>query len=191
MSNTEKNCTVTNRSGSEVIYNLPDRRIRRSFVPRETKQIPYSELYELMSQPGGRELIYNYLFIEDAKVVKELTNKEPEIEYFFTADSIDVWLNSCSLDEFKDALDFAPEGTIELIKDHSVSLPLRDMLKQEVLKTKFGFDCVRAIKNERDTIEDDNDIKEEVSKRRVAPKTEQESTRRITPKYNIVKKEEK
>lgn len=190
MSNTEKVYAVTNRSGSEVIYNLPDRRIRRSFVPRETKQIPYSELEELMSQPGGRELIYNYLFIEDAKVVKELTNREPEVEYYFTADTIDTWLNSCSLDEFKDALDFAPEGTIELIKDHSVTLPLRDMLKQEALKDKFGFDCARAIKNERDTVIDDEAAKEEAPKRRVAPKKEPESERRVTPKYNVVKKEE-
>lgn len=164
----ERILKVTNRSGSEVVYNLEDRRLRRSFVPKETKQIPYSELQELMSHPGGKELIYGYLLIEDAEVVKELTNKEPEIEYYFTEDTIDEWLNSCSLDQFKDALDLAPDGTIELIKDRSVTLPLRDMLKQEALKEKFGFDCARAIKNERDTVEDGGEIKKEAPKRRVA-----------------------
>lgn len=192
MSN-DKVYEVTNRSGSEVIYNLPDKRIRRSFVPKETKKIPYSELEELMSQPGGRELIYNYLFIRDASIVKALTNKTPEQEYYFTADTIDAWLNSCSLDEFKDALDFAPEGTIELIKDHSVTLPLSDMFKQEALKEKFGFDCARAIKNERDTLaDDDGSITQETPKRRVAPKTvAAEPTRRTASKYNVVNREDR
>lgn len=191
MANTEKMCVVTNRSGSQVIYNLPDKRLRRSFIPKETKKIPYSELEELMSQPGGRELIYNYLFIQDATTVEELANKKPEVEYFFTADTIDGWLNSCSLDEFKDALDFAPEGTIELIKDHSITLPLRDMLKQEALKDKFGFDCAKAIQIEKETKEDEETVSKEPAKRRVAPKetVEAEPTRRVTPKYNVVKRE--
>ena len=32
---------------------------------------------------------------------------------------IPTWINSCSLDEFKDALDFAPEGIKELIKNEN------------------------------------------------------------------------
>lgn len=184
MDNTDKTLKVTNRSGSEVVYNIPDMRVRRSFVPRETKLIQYSELQQLMSQPGGRELIYGYLLIEDAQIVKDLTNKEPEIEYYFTEQTIDAWLNSCSLDQFKDALDFAPEGTIELIKDHSVSLPLTDTRKQEALKEKFGFNCARAIQNERDTVEDGEDVKKEAPKRRVAVKTEEsvEPSRRVSVK---------
>lgn len=190
MQNNERMCTVTNRSGSEVIYNLPDRRLRRAFLPRETKKIAYSELEELVSQPGGREAIYNYFLIQESGVVEELTNKKPEIEYYFTDETINGWLNSCSLDEFKDALDFAPEGTIELIKDHSVSLPLRDMLKQEALKQKFGFDCAQAIKNERDTLaDDDGDEIQEAPKRRVAPTNAEQATRRVLPKYNVVKRE--
>lgn len=143
-------CTVTNRSGGFVTYSIPDRHIRREFSPHETKKVPFFEIEEVAAQPGGCELIYNYLYVTD-DILKNSLNIKPEIEYYLKEEDIDSWMSTCSLDEFKDALNFAPEGVKDLIKSHAVSLPLNDVAKCEALKSQLGFDCMAAIKNEKDT----------------------------------------
>lgn len=149
-------CSVTNRSGGFVTYSIPDRHIRREFSPHETKKVPYAEIEEVAAQPGGRELIYNYLYVTE-EVLKEGLNINPEREYYLKEEDIDSWMSKCSLDEFEDALDFAPEGVKDLIKSHAVSLPLNDISKCEALKAHLDFDCIAAIQNEKDTISDTAD----------------------------------
>lgn len=56
-------------------------------------------------------------------------------------------MESCSIDEFKDALDFAPNGTKDLIKQYAVSKPLNDYDKREAIKAQLGFDVSKAIEN--------------------------------------------
>lgn len=56
-------------------------------------------------------------------------------------------MDSCSIDEFKDALDFAPDGTKDLIKKYAVSKPLNDYDKREAIKAQLGFDVSKAIEN--------------------------------------------
>ena len=76
-------------------------------------------------------------------------------EYWLTEDNIPTWMNTCSLDEFKDGLDFAPEGVKELIKDHAINMPLNDMSKRDAIKTMLGFDVTKAIEIQRLAAEDD------------------------------------
>lgn len=159
---------VTNRSHSIVVYSLPEKHIRREFNFRETKLIPYSELVEVSQRPGGRELIYNHLLIEEVEDIKDVLNINPEPEYYLKESEIDNWLASSTLDEFKDALDFAPDGVKDLIKAHAVSLPLNDMAKIEAIKTQLGFDCMAAIKHEKETIEGNDVAPVAQTKRRVA-----------------------
>ena len=45
--------TVKNRGGSVVGYRLPESGVRRSFQPKESKQITMGELRQLSYQPGG------------------------------------------------------------------------------------------------------------------------------------------
>ena len=54
-------------------------------------------------------------------------------------------MESCSIDEFKDALDFAPNGTKDLIKQYAVSKPLNDYDKREAIKAQLGLDVSKAI----------------------------------------------
>lgn len=185
-------CTITNRSPGVAAYYLPETNTLREFFPREQKKVLYSEVEAVCAQPGGRELLYNYFYIDGDGVAEELLNVKPEPEYFLTEDKIDSWMSSCSLDAFKDALDFAPSGVKELIKRHAVTLPLNDLSKCEAIKAQLGFDVMRAIQNERDTLAKDEDEVEvpTASKRRVAP-AEAGPQRRITPKYDVVKREEK
>ena len=143
----DKMCKVTNRSAGRVIYNIPEDHIRREFYNKETKEIALSELEKLAQQPGGRKLIYNYLSIQDADTVGHLVNRPIEPEYWLTEDKIPEWMNTCSLDEFKDALDFAPEGIKDLIKKYAVSLPLNDFAKRQAMFEQLGFNVTKAIEN--------------------------------------------
>lgn len=175
-----KMCKVTNRSGGRVIYNIPEDKIRREFYNKETKEIPLSELEKLSQQPGGRKLIYNYLSIQDADTIQHLVNHPIEPEYWLTEDKIPGWMNTCSLDEFKDALDFAPEGIKDLIKKYAVSLPLNDFAKRQAIFAQLGFNVTQAIENSG---EDGEPIK--VAKpveRRVTHTETAETQRRVVAK---------
>ena len=58
-----------------------------------------------------------------------------------------------SLDEFLDCLDFAPEGVKDLIKNLSVELPLNDVAKREAILNKLGFNVDNAIRIKRESSE--------------------------------------
>lgn len=171
-----KICAITNRSAGYVGYSLPERNIRRKFAPKETKKVPYYEIEEVLAQSGGERLLKNYFYIEN---VEEILDMKPEPEYFLTEDKIDSWMTTCSLDEFKDALDFAPSGVKDLIKTHAVSLPLNDIAKCEAIQKQLGLNVLQAIKNEKATVADDEE-KQETPKRRVEIKEEKPANRRVS-----------
>lgn len=182
---------VKNRSSSVVVYKIPERNIRREFAPSEVKRIAFGELEDLTYQPGGRELIQNFLQIMDEVVTKDLNiHREPEYN-MSEAQVKDLILNG-SLDAFLDALDFAPLGVIDLIKDLSVKLPISDIHKRQALKEKTGFDVDRAIANDMASREPDTIVEKESSKpaqRRVqAEETAQTPGRRTDGQtYSILK----
>lgn len=153
----ENKCTVTNRSSGMVIYNVPEMHIRRVFYTGETKEVDVAELEALVNQPGGRELIYGYLLIKDPVIAKRLMNIDlgNEVEYNMSENEVKKWLNTCTLDEFKDALDFAPAGVKDLMKKYAVELPLNDVAKRDAMKEQIGFDVDAAItiKKEAETPE--------------------------------------
>ena len=145
---------VKNRSTSVVVYRIPESNLRREWAPGEMKRIPFGELEKLTYQPGGRELIANFLQIMENEVTDDL-NVHREPEYNMSEEQVrDLILNG-SIDAFLDALDFAPIGVIDLIKTMSVQLPITDMAKREALKAKTGFDVDKAIENDRASKEDD------------------------------------
>lgn len=150
----ENKISVTNRSFGSVIYNIPEMGVRREFSPKETKKITREELEALTSQPGGRELIEGYLLVHDAKALEEIVNIQVEPEYWLTEEKIPSWMQTCSNDEFLDALNFAPEGVKSLIKDYAVKLPLNDYNKIGAIKDILGFDVVTAIKINKESQED-------------------------------------
>ena len=144
---------VKNRSTSVVVYRIPESNLKREWAPGEVKRIPFGELEKLTYQPGGRELIANFLQIMENEVTDDL-NVHREPEYNMSEEQVrDLILNG-SIDAFLDALDFAPLGAIDLIKTMSVQLPITDMAKREALKAKTGFDVDKAIENDRASKED-------------------------------------
>lgn len=157
---------VKNRSAGVAIYRIPEDNIRREFAPGETKRIAFGELEKLTYQPGGTELLTNFLQILDQEPTTAL-NIHREPEYDLSEEQIKDLILNGSVDEFLDALDFAPIGVIDLIKSYSVSLPVADLAKRQALKAKLGFDVDSAIKHDLESKEPEEIAAPVASQRRV------------------------
>lgn len=141
--------TVENRTAGKIVYRIPDRNIRRELAPRQTIRVPKEEIEALSYTAGGLDLIRNHLLVKDEQVLDDL-NIHREPEYYMNADNVAKLIREGSLNEFKDALDFAPEGVIDMIKDLSVQIPLNDFSKRQALKEMTGFDVDAAIQHDRE-----------------------------------------
>ena len=179
---------VKNRSSSTVVYRIPETGLRREFAPGEIKRVPFGELEQLTYQPGGPELLENFLQILENEVTDNL-NIHREPEYNMSEAQIKDLLLNGSVDAFLDALDFAPMGVIDLIKSFAVSLPLTDLNKRKALKDKTGFDVDKVLIHLEEEKLAEQAPTEKKAERRVKPE-EVPAGRRTTPKYNVVKKTE-
>lgn len=183
----EKMITIKNRSAGQVTYMIPEDGIRRSFAPGEAKRITSEELEHLTFQPGGKEILAGFLQVieEEGRAIAGLTNVQPE--YNMSEADVVKLIQTGSVDEFLDCLDFAPVGVIDLIKKLSVSIPLYDMQKRAALKKKTGFDVDAALRNIAAEKEDeDGTILKQAAPERRVKKEEVPAGRRTTPKYNVV-----
>lgn len=169
---------VSNRSHGTVVYNIPERHIRKEFAPKETKTISFDEIVAVTNQAGGRELFYDYLLIQNEEALHEALNVQEEPEYWLTNEKVPTWITSCTLAEFKDALDFAPDGVKDLIKSYAVSLPLNDVAKREAIKEQLGFDVSKVLELASDATS--------ASETTAAP-TKRRAT---TPDYKVVNRAE-
>lgn len=182
MINEKKIVRVTNRDNGHVGYRIPDmNNLVRDFSANETKNITVEELKKLAYISGGPTLIRDYLIIDDAEVVKEVLG-EVEPEYYYTEDDVKNLLLTGSLDALKDCLEFAPKGTIDLVKKLAIEMPLNDIAKRKAILEMTGFNVDAAIMVNEETKEESNDtqrvrrisepVKEEVKstgRRTVAP----------------------
>ena len=135
---------VYNKSGGLVVYNTPSFG-RRQFYAGQHSKVDVEELKELIQIPGGISLFMNFLYVEDSKILTDELEMHPEPEYYIKEEDLPNWMNTCSLDEFKDALDFAPIGTKDLIQKLAVSMPLNDYSKRQAIKEQLGLDVSAAI----------------------------------------------
>ena len=185
---------VTNRDNGHVGYKIPDmNNLVRDFSANETKNITVEELKKLAYISGGPTLIRDYLIIDDAEVVKEVLG-EVEPEYYYTENDVKNLLLTGSLDALKDCLEFAPKGTIDLVKKLAIEMPLNDITKRKAILEMTGFNVDAAIMVNEETKEESNDtqkvrrisepVKEEVKStgRRTAVPTVSESKYKILDK---------
>lgn len=167
---------VVNRSTGKVYYDIPEMGIRREFNPNEPKMVSAQEIAAVCQQTGGRTLFYHYLLIEDDGVFHEAVNMKEEPEYWLTAEAIPNWISTCTLDEFTDALKYAPEGVKDLIKKEAVDSKLADMNKREAIKEILNFDVSFAIESLRP------ETPEEIA---VANSAKIQTGRKTAPNYKI------
>lgn len=183
---------VENRSRAIVGFKIPDTKIPKRFVAGEIKEITMGELRQAVQIPGTRLTILNNLIIHDKSAVEELL-PEAEPEYFYTVKDVDFLLEQGTLDQLKDALDFAPEGVVSLIKERAVKNELNDVKKREAILEATNFNVTGAIEiNHLAQVDDKSENNTKV--RRASLLGENEETqvsaparRAATPKYTIIK----
>lgn len=160
---------VTNRSASQVGYAIPDLNIKRLYQPGETKNVSQEELEKLAFEPGGMYILANFLQVsrEDAQTLQI----NPEREYYLSAEGVKQLIREASMDEFLDALDFAPKGIIDMIRDYAVSLPMTDTEKAQAFFEKTGFNVLKAIENERAVKAEEATIAKETGARWIGRET--------------------
>ena len=145
---------VKNRDNGSISYNIPDlNNLYRYFEAGETKKVPMVELRKLSWTPGGEALLKDYLIVNNQEAVDELLGSV-EPEYFYTEEDVKNLLLTGSLDELKDCLDFAPEGTKDLVKKLAVDLELNDIKKRQAILEMTGFNVTSAIAINAETKED-------------------------------------
>ena len=185
---------VTNRDNGHVGYRIPDmNNLVRDFSANETKNITVEELKKLAYISGGPTLIRDYLVIEDPEVVEEILG-DVEPEYYYNEEDVKKLLLNGSLDELKDCIEFAPKGTVDLVKQLAVELPVNDVTKRKAILDMTGFNVDAAIminEETKDEMEDtqrvrrvNEPVKEEVKStgRRTAAPTVSESKYKILDK---------
>ncbi len=171
--------SVKNRSTSQVIYTIPEKNIRREFLPGETKRIAIEELEALNYSQGGRAILINFLQVEADEALKAL-EMTPEEEYYMNEEQVADLIKIGTYEGFLDCLDYAPVGVIDLIKTLAVRIPITDTRKIAALKEKTGFDAEKAI-----AMQKADETKEEETTETSASS----SGRRTKPTYKVVAKE--
>lgn len=183
---------VTNRSNGPVGYNIPDAPAgyERNFAPGQTLEVEYEEIKKLYWTTGGRVLIKEYFTITDEEVLGDL-GIVPEPEYFYTKDDVKELLLNGSYEQLEDALEFGPEGVIELIRDLAVDLKIPDVNKRDLISEKTGANISQIIALEKQLNE--TPVVEEKKVRRAEPvkaveaKPAERKAAPVSSKYTIKK----
>lgn len=192
MINDKEMVQVTNRDGWTAGYQIPEMNVTRRFTQGETKMISAMELRRLSWLPGGRALIRDHLIVKNEELVNELLSNNVEPEYYYTTEDVRELLLNGSEDQLRDALDFAPQGVISLIKDVAVELKLNDMRKREIILAATNFDVTNAIR-----VNEESEVKvEEVKTRRATPVNAEvadttPARRAAVPRYKVTTTENK
>ncbi len=159
---------IRNIVNCETGYILTSSGHSRRLMPGVVMHVTAGELRELFYQPGGSILLQNYIHVGNADLCKEFGVPEDMIEYNWTVSDIKKALLEDPIDVLLDALDFAPQGVIEAIKDDAVELEINDKAKIDAIAKKTGIDIDAAIKNKHayDEKNGDTDVADKPKQRR-------------------------
>lgn len=168
---------VINRSDSKVGFPVPDQMIglNRNFEIGEDKVLDVEELKKVSWTTGGKYILKHYLLITDEEVVNELIG-DVEPEYYYTLDMVKDLVLDGSLDQLLDALEFGPDGVIELIKRYAIDYEVADINKRNAIFERTGLNINQAIIIKKEYENDFDDIKVEKKERRANPVTEKTTT---------------
>ena len=187
--------SVTHRNTGFTGYTIPDLNLTRTFNIGETKKISLDELKQLQFVEGGDYLLKHCLIINDKNALEVLNMSDVEPEYFYTEAEIKELLTNGSLDQLEDALNFAPEGVIEIIKSMAIKMELPDTRKRKIISDKTGLNIDNAIMVNEVMKEEHSDVTEkaEIKVRKAAPINAGSTatpTRKAEPvsKYKVISK---
>ena len=176
---------VQNLTDGKLVYSIPETNIRREFNGQQIREISAKELRDLYATRGGKTLIEDYLSVKSVELAKEFNISDDSFsnEYNWTEKDVDTVLRYGSLDKLKDALDFAPQGIIQLIVSRAVALRIPDNNKLAAIYDSTGYNVAEMINLDKEMEKENNTNKEEKPKgRRVsstANETKAETGRRV------------
>lgn len=174
---------VRNLTDHTVVYMSYDGR-RRAFAGQQTMKLPVEELRQLAYSRGGLVLLRNHLSIDNKELAEEfgIQSDTYDNEYQWTKEDVDRVLLSGDMDELLDALDFAPNGIIDLIINRAVNLRIPDIAKRKAISEATGRNINSMIELVEDSEQEVEAPAEKPKTRRRAPKTEEKQTRRRSAK---------
>lgn len=155
---------ITNRYDGMAGYEVADLGINRLFMAGETKEVTMEEIRKLSYSIGGITLLKDFFVLDNPEAVAEILGTV-EPEYFYTEEQVKELLLTGSLEALQDCLDFAPAGTIELVKKVAVETKLNDIQKRRAIQAATGFNIDTAVMINEET---EDEKEEETKTRRVS-----------------------
>lgn len=159
---------VENLSDLQVGYVLASSKVTRRFMPHVYMSISARELRELSYQRGGLYLLQNYLRIYNKDLAAEfgVSKDSFDHEYNWTSDDIDACLKSSDINKLLDALDFAPQGIVDTIKQRAIDMEIPDKRKLEAIGKRTNCDMESIIRNKHAYDNADSESEEEKTPKR-------------------------
>lgn len=178
----DKLIDVQNLTDYQVGYIVPEVGTKRGFMPQQCRQIAAGELRAVYAAPGGESLFTDYLAIKDKELASEfnISTDAFEHEYNWTQKEVDNVLLYGSLDKLKDALEYAPQGIVDLIIDRAIAVKLPDNNKLAAIKEFTGRDIASMIQLARSLETPAQEQKKSTGRRVTAEQSETSTGRRVS-----------
>lgn len=159
---------VENIADMQIGYVLASNGKTQRFMPHVSRMIPAGELRELSYQNGGLYLLQNYLRVCDKTLAEEfgVTDDSFSHEYAWNDQDIDRCLKSDDINVLLDALDFAPQGIVDSLRQRAIELEIPDTRKLKAIGDKTGIDMQAVIRNKHAYDGADDGSQETKNKRR-------------------------
>lgn len=174
----EEKIVVQNLTNNNITYIDDNGGLKRRFVFRAQQSIPMDKdvINRMSYDTGGARLLKEFLSVKNEEVRESIGVPNDQIEYDWTSKDVIELLTNGEEDALKDALDFAPQGIIDMIVDEAVEMPLSDRNKIEIITEMTGRNVENMISNklnyEKAMSATSEKTAEKPSKRRTAKKAE-------------------
>lgn len=178
----KNNVMVQNLTNMPITYIDNDGGVERRIIFRgqELVSVPRDMIERMRYDIGGSNLVKEYLSVKDEDIRAEIGIPEDQIEYDYTKDDVISLLRDAKYDEIADALDFGPLGVVEMIVEEAVALPLTNRNIMKLIEEKTHKNIENMIRNV-EALKQGQDVEpKQKSARRVQPKTETTSGRRVS-----------
>lgn len=139
--------TIENMVGHDVSYIVSSLGVRRKLMPGVPFQVTAKELRALYGEPGGEVMIRSFIRVKNEQLQREFGIPADQVEYNWTVKDVDDVLLNKEEDYLLDALDFAPEGIVDLILQRAIELELPNMNKRKAIMNKTGVNITKSIEN--------------------------------------------
>ena len=151
---------VVNRKQGGLTILIPDLNVRKRFAKTGAfSTMTVGELEALKISPGGERVLKEYLRIEDAEVADHILDGQVEAEYNYGEKEIDFLLYKATTEQLLDALDFAPEGVLEIIRAKAIEKWPNTTDKLIAINEKFSISLEKIKMLQLDIIAEEKEVK--------------------------------